>query len=310
MSIASSMDEREEKLRKLVPSALVEFDVDGVHDARVATRRLAAAMELLDTVLSKDLTKPFNKVLKKLRRRLGPMRDLDVILERLAKLHTPAGAVAWLAEKLQDEQAKVRKKATGQSPTKILAKLGVWWALHTEVGEAEPALDTLLAESVQRQLDEFHERAIADPIDDPHPLRIAGKQLRYTLELAADHGRELPREVFKHFEKLQDALGDWHDLIVFSEVIVQTSLDHDLPLHDPATARQILDLSKHLLAKSGRSLTKFQQLWHADGERLSQAIRQAFDLPSGPRTDPDPSPTDEPPAPEAPPSDAPADEPG
>lgn len=309
MSIASSMDERVEKLRKLVPSALVEFDVEGVHDARVATRRLSAAMKLLDTVLSNDLTKPFNKVLKKLRKRLGPMRDLDVILARLDKLHAPAGAVAWLREKLQDEQAKVRNKVSGKSPTKILAKLGVWWALHTEVGEAEPALDSLLAESVQRQLDAFHERAIAEPITDPHPLRIAGKQLRYTLELAADHGRELPKEVFKHFEKLQDALGDWHDLVVFSEVIVQTSLDNDLPLHDPTTSSEILDMSKQTLAKSVRALAKFRQLWHADGERLSTAIRQAFDLPSGSQTDPGPSPTDESPPPEAPAEDGPADEP-
>jgi CHAD domain-containing protein len=266
-------------------------------------------MKLLDTVLSKDLTKPFNQVLKKLRKRLGPMRDLDVILGRLDKLQSPAAAVAWLREKLQDEQAKARKKVAGKPPKKILAQLGVWWALHPEMDEAGPAMDSLLGESVQRQLDEFHQRATAEPLDDPHPLRIAGKQLRYTLELAADHGRELPKEVFKHFEKLQDALGDWHDLVVFSEVVVQTSLDNDLPLHDPTTSREVLDLSKQTLAKAGRSLARFQHLWRADGERLSTAIRQAFGLPSEPQTDPGPSPTDAPPAPEVPTEDGLADEP-
>ena len=34
-----------EDLRKLVPKALDDFDADAIHDARVATRRLRAALE-------------------------------------------------------------------------------------------------------------------------------------------------------------------------------------------------------------------------------------------------------------------------
>ena len=293
MSVDSAMNERVEALRKLVPAALRDFDEDAVHKARVTTRRLAAAMGLLESVVSKDLAKRFNRVLKKLRKRLGPLRDLDVILTRLDKLHAPAGAVAWLHGRLEDQRSTERKKAGEKSTAKILAKLGVWWALHGEIEEAAPAMDSLLAESIQRQLGEFHEQATQQPIADAHPLRIAGKQLRYTLELAADHGREPPKDVLKFFAKLQDALGEWHDLVVFSEVIVRASLDADLALHDPATAREILDLSKQMLGRAGRSLRRFSQLWNDGGESLADAIGRVFDLPSESKTDPDPSPTDE-----------------
>src|SRR6185312_16160926 len=71
------LDELVEDLHKNVNKALRAFDADAIHDARVATRRLKAAMGLLESVISSEHRKPFGKVLKKLRRRLGPLRDLD-----------------------------------------------------------------------------------------------------------------------------------------------------------------------------------------------------------------------------------------
>src|SRR5947209_3645879 len=86
-----------EDLDKNVNKALRDFDADAIHDARVATRRLRAATKLLAPVLSDDRRKPFDKVLKKHRRRLGPLRDLDVMVESLSKLaseaaHAPAAS--------------------------------------------------------------------------------------------------------------------------------------------------------------------------------------------------------------------------
>ena len=52
----------------------------------MATRRLKAALDLLKPVLSDEHLKPFSKVLKKFRRRLGPMRDLDVMIEHLGEI--------------------------------------------------------------------------------------------------------------------------------------------------------------------------------------------------------------------------------
>src|SRR5690242_18171024 len=93
------LDELLDELHDNVPKAIKDFDADGIHDARVATRRLKAAMGLLEPVLSNNHRKSFEKVLKKLRRRLGPLRDLDVMIENLAKLESKpahAAAATWL----------------------------------------------------------------------------------------------------------------------------------------------------------------------------------------------------------------------
>ena len=52
---------------------------------------------------------------------------------------------------------------------------------------------------------------------DVHELRIAGKLLRYTLELAEPLGYQLSPSVLKSFKQLQEALGLWHDDVVLGE---------------------------------------------------------------------------------------------
>src|SRR5580658_8035718 len=92
------LDSIVEDLRNLVSSAVSGEDVEAVHDARVATRRLKAATVLVDEIVSSRYSKPFNRVGKCLRRQLGPLRDLDVMLEHLAEVKTPKyrDAIQWL----------------------------------------------------------------------------------------------------------------------------------------------------------------------------------------------------------------------
>src|SRR5689334_20097739 len=79
------------ELHAQVAKALNEWDEDGIHRARVATRRLSAALDLVKPVVGTKRRKALAKVLRKLRRRLGPLRDADVMLEHLRELAGPGG---------------------------------------------------------------------------------------------------------------------------------------------------------------------------------------------------------------------------
>ena len=85
--LLSYIDELVEELRGHVPKAMKHWDAEAIHQSRVATRRLKAALDLLKPVLSDEHLKPFSRVTRKLRRRLGPMRDLDVMIEHLGDLN-------------------------------------------------------------------------------------------------------------------------------------------------------------------------------------------------------------------------------
>ncbi|MGD0462322.1 MAG: CHAD domain-containing protein [Tepidisphaeraceae bacterium] len=271
-------------LRKLVPSAIAGEDVDAVHDARVATRRLKAGTNLFAPAVSSRFRKPFNRVTKSLRRQLGPLRDLDVMLEHLTEFNQPnlQPATQWLRQRLGDlrDQA-VRSAADNAPPARMLARLGSWWGLHHEIAGARDRIGELLSQSVHLQLDAFVEQAndlAGQRRSDPHQLRIAGKSLRYTLEMAREHGVRLGASVTGLFKRMQTALGLWHDYVVLTERMMRESVECDLALHDPPLQAQILSLAQLSLRKSESRLKKMASLWRTRGQSLTQTIRQAFPL--------------------------------
>ncbi len=278
------LDSLVENLRKLVAPAIEGEDEDAVHDARVATRRLKAATDLLETATSNRYRKPFNRVTKCLRRQLGPLRDLDVMLEHLREFKQPAvqPAARWLGERLTEIRNDAVKSATEKAPpARMLARLGSWWGLHHEIDGARDKIEELLSQSVHLQLDAFVEQAndLAGPRrSDPHELRIAGKSLRYTLEMAREQGVRLPASVTTLFKRMQGALGLWHDYVVLAERMMLESVECELALHDPQLQIQVLKLTQLTLGKAQGQLNKMAKLWKTRGEWVMQTIREAFPL--------------------------------
>jgi CHAD domain-containing protein len=315
------LDELLDELHHSIPRAIREFDSDAIHDARVATRRLKAAMTLLEFVLTKERRDEFEKVLKKIRKRLGPLRDLDVMIERLGELSShPAHGMAakWLGDHLKRERDETRNAAQKKGASAdVLAKLGAWWHVREQISDAGEAVDSLLAQSLHLQLDAFAERAQAivskpeSPASqsekhDPHQLRIAGKLLRYTLELAEAQGHDLPSTVLGGFKKMQEALGNWHDDVVLVQCAMQRSLDEGVAYHDLAVQERLLDLNRHFLRRAARELENFAKLWRKRGAEVARAVREKFPLTrpvSESKTGPDPSGSNGTPAPVALPPD-------
>jgi CHAD domain-containing protein len=63
--------------------ALEGKDIEGVHDMRVGSRRLRAALEIFRDAFPRRQLKPMLRDVKRLADALGEVRDLDVMLDRL-----------------------------------------------------------------------------------------------------------------------------------------------------------------------------------------------------------------------------------
>jgi hypothetical protein len=113
---------------------------------------------------------------------------------------------------------------------------------------------------------------------DPHELRIAGKALRYTLELAIGGGHPLPAAVSKNFKRMQDALGIWHDNVVLADCALKLARKTLINHPDGVVQRSGLDVAKSAMLKSQRELSRFSKLWNARGDSLAVTIRKAFPL--------------------------------
>lgn len=74
---------RWEEVWKAVPRAAEGTDIEGVHDVRVASRRLRAAMDVASSAFPAPWFKPLHQLAKEITSELGAVRDRDVMIEYL-----------------------------------------------------------------------------------------------------------------------------------------------------------------------------------------------------------------------------------
>jgi CHAD domain-containing protein len=105
------IEERLEKMLSHVEGVRLSEDIEAVHDMRVASRRLRAALSIFASAFpERDFTR-FEREVKMVTRALGSARDLDVMIETLEKLdmllpeHQRAGMEAFIAEKVSQRKA-------------------------------------------------------------------------------------------------------------------------------------------------------------------------------------------------------------
>lgn len=206
------IDEQVRELRAHKKVALADTDPEGVHQLRVAVRRLRAVLGR-EHELQPELRWFFA--------RLGPLRDSDVLLARLrgdTAGFSSAEMTAFerLLGGLLAERAVARKRAVkalrGKRYGRLLKALGATAESAAGPARADPAT------TVERPHDRLR-AAVADlgeePTDDElHNLRIRGKKLRYAAEITAPAGGKAVNRLVKATKRLQDVLGEFQDACV------------------------------------------------------------------------------------------------
>jgi CHAD domain-containing protein len=188
-----------------------EPDGDAVHDMRVASRRLRAAIALFG---ERPLA-ALEPEVKALQDALGALRDLQVLRSWLRSRRGGSGRGAALAEAVDRDRASVEKK--------VRLALRAWSAaLAAQIDGAASEVagrgrlgGRMIRERVEThlaRLDRRLERAGRKPSPRRvHRVRIATKKLRYVAELVRPAFQEAAGEVLTALVPLQEQLGDLHD---------------------------------------------------------------------------------------------------
>jgi CHAD domain-containing protein len=212
-------------------------DIEELHDMRVATRRMRAAMQVYGEYLDRKQMGPYVKGLRRTGRALGAVRDLDVFHEKMQHyLDTLPAAqqddldpllVAWRAQRevarrrmldYLDSDRYVRFKTEFSA---FLKKKDAG-SLSTFGGEGEPIPYRLLHVvpvavhgrlAAVRAYDEWVTGPDV-PLERLHQLRIACKALRYALEFFEEVLGPEAKELIDTVKKVQDHLGDLQDAVV------------------------------------------------------------------------------------------------
>jgi CHAD domain-containing protein len=226
-----------DKLAEAEPVARDGSDPEGVHDMRVATRRLRAALQVLEDTAVADpaLTRRFRRRLRGLANSLGETRDADVFLgnlEQYAEGLPPeeAAGLGPLRQAIAARRARGRKAMLAELDAKatrrLLARIRAWAEKGAEpVGKdkrgrddgqmPEPVWVRHFAHSaVWRRYEEVlaYETAMpSPPVPVLHQLRISGKRLRYTLEFFQEGMGPATKDLLKQLITVQDRLGELQD---------------------------------------------------------------------------------------------------
>jgi CHAD domain-containing protein len=212
-------------VRDYLRLALHEADKDPehVHQLRVGTRRAAAALRIFALCLPEKAYRKARKCLRRQRRAAGAARDWDVFLEALrappckhtGRFRPGFDFLIGYAVAQRTAAQEQLQEANEDFPFAFdRLEADTIHALHRPHAEgmetlldlASPVLNGLLSElddAVSKDLEDY---------ENLHKVRIAGKRLRYAMEVFADCFAPAFRE--RHYaavEEMQEILGRAND---------------------------------------------------------------------------------------------------
>ncbi len=220
-------------------------DADAIHDMRVASRRLQQVLDLLYSKPRPQELRRLRRQIRRCRQALGDVRNCDVLLEivgRSLARKRSARREAWTAVQ---HFLLMRRSETFLRAMRKFGKinLAVFYVnlkefLHHDRahdhaverhshGSGAPhavfasALTSGLESAWSRfegQVAESHHQSRPEVI---HKARIATKGLRYLLEVFHEFGVAGSADALVWLRQLQKHLGDWHDLEVLEQMMIE-----------------------------------------------------------------------------------------
>ena len=251
-------------------------DAEALHDFRVAVRRLRSWQRALRPWLEDSIPKKARRHLEKVARLTGDSRDAEVHQQWLEEQRQHLSSRerhghACLMEQIEDEKRKGDRQVASRGTRafdrarKTLAK-----QLHSyrvEIEDSGHDTPPLFAAEMARLI-VTHGTTLAECLGQVktfkdgkkgHAARIAGKRLRYLVEVVescVEDGGELVTEL----SEIQDLLGDWHDAEVFCDTIAVVAADGCRQDGDDARPG-LRVLAKKLRARGRRAFNKVKSRW-------------------------------------------------
>ena len=204
------LDRRARALKHHLAAAVAGKDA-GVHQARVASRRLREALPVLTKGLQHTKAGKAQRKLRRLTEALGTVRELDVTLHLIDEMgdrsDIPRTALADVRAQVIEERERRRalmlKRLAEVDTHKLARRLTTGW---------RAVLAVRIARRARRLHSAIEEAGQIYAPEGLHQVRIAAKKLRYALEIADESGAVPCPAAVRALKRVQDALGRLHDL--------------------------------------------------------------------------------------------------
>jgi CHAD domain-containing protein len=245
--VRRAIDVSLQRLLAADPVARIGHDTEGVHQARVATRRLRCDLRTFAPLLDAEWASSLREEVRWLGEQLGVAREAEVLLGHLrerARALPPEIelAVAPLldvaVEDREAAQAHVLDVLRSSRYLGLVDRL-VLAAMAPRIRPGAAAVKTrdltrLARRPWTRLRRDYH--ALGPEPSDPalHALRIRAKRARYAVEAVADAvGGAAPHALAARLTDLQDVLGAHQDAVVAQSWLAARVTDPAIPRSGP-----------------------------------------------------------------------------
>ena len=260
-------------------------DPEDVHQMRVATRRLRAALQVVEGVYDPEQLRRFRQGLRRVAEALGNVRDLDVFSAHVVKYRDslpqePRAEIEPLLAAIETRRSQARDTLLDDLNVRRYQKFKRAFATFLTTPGADLAgaggidpstrVRDVAGSAIWRRYEQWraHEVALANPTDAGlHAARIAGKRLRYSLEFFADALGPNVDRVLTPLVALQENLGALQDGVVARSHIAALELSDDLGAQSYLATRD---------AEHAAHLAGLPRLWEKVGSATYR--RQLFEL--------------------------------
>jgi len=277
------------------PVVRLDEDIEGVHQMRVASRRLRSHLRTFAAFTDPAWNASLREELGWLGTILGANRDADVLLERLRAL-TARAREGTNADRLLQALAAERDaahaavlEALGSDRYPPLLERLIEAALAPELTAAAETPAAALLAPVQAQWGSLRRRVKSSsrpPTDEQlHRVRIHAKRTRYAAEALIPVARKDARRFAAAAADLQGVLGEQHDAIVMRTWLRRQATERAIDRTTAFVAGELAGLEQ-VRAESAR------ERWRRRYRRLVEAKEPARWVkgprPATPATDEDP----------------------
>ena len=234
-----------------------DLNAESIHDLRVAIRRLGATFDFARLFLPKKNALKTGNGLRRLRKRLGPSRDIQVQLRLVAGLVDDFPVVAKFQKDLVKREkrmlATVRRSIKPEAAflrkhfAKSLRKtrdLGSLFTADEMKAAVVGLIDIAYLKAVERS-----RRVDPEDASGIHELRIAFKRFRYAAEAMHTVLQILSNDQLATMRLIQRRLGDIHDMGLLIETLNKWTKRHPKRRNDVETVLDALNQKREKCIK-------------------------------------------------------------
>jgi len=236
--LLEALENRRKNYRVELKRCRAKFSHEAVHDLRIATRRMLAIIQLLNSILPRPCLQKLTRAFKNRLDEFNDLRDTQVILAEISEIIYELPQLRDFQKYLhfvEERLLRTLRKKTKQLESSEVAKRirKAYEAIETETNsDLRPQIMQTIDDVylITKQRHGWVDITCSATI---HRVRIAFKSFRYMVEIVHPLLNGFPMENLKRMNNYQSLMGEIEDAEVFAQNFADFSEHASFPDVEP-----------------------------------------------------------------------------